>query len=227
MNFGYANTYGTVADAPADVRAAFIRRVYGLFFVSVLVTIGVGAFCAQPPVAASLLPLLMPMLLVQLVLGIVMAFARRTAGWNIALFYLFSAVEGAIAGPLLSLVSRVAPGVPFEAAVLTGAVFAGLTLYALQSGKDFSFLGGFLFVGLIALLLAGFLLIFLHVQALYTLYCVAGVLIFSGYVLYDTSNIMRRLYPGEEVAGAISLYLDIINLFWLILQLLMDMQRRD
>jgi FtsH-binding integral membrane protein len=227
MNYGFVPTYGTVAEAPAEVRATFVRRVYGLFFVSVLVTILVSAFCAQQAIAATLMPMLLPLLIIQLVLGIIMAFARRTTGLNIALFYLFSATEGMIIGPLMTLVSRVAPGVPLEAAVLTGAVFAGLSLYALQSGKDFSFLGGMLFVGLIALVIGGLVMMFVHVAALYTLYCIIGVLIFSGYVLYDTSLIMRRLYPGEEIVGAISLYLDLINLFWLILQLLMELQRRD
>ena len=51
MNYGISPTYGSVAHAPADVRADFIRKVYSLFFISVLVTIGVGWFCAQPTVA--------------------------------------------------------------------------------------------------------------------------------------------------------------------------------
>jgi FtsH-binding integral membrane protein len=218
---------GAVANASGDVRAAFIRKVYGLFFTSVLVMVGVGVFCAQPAVATTIMGLFMPILIVDFVLGIAVAFARRTTGLNVALLYLFAAVQGAIMGPLLILLNRAVPGVPLEAAVLTCAVFGGLTLYALQSGKDFSFLGGMLFAALIALLVGGIVMFFVHSPLISMFYSVAGVLIFSGYVLYDTSNIMRRLGPDEAIAGAISLYLDFINLFWYILRLLMELNRRN
>ncbi|HZT41160.1 MAG TPA: Bax inhibitor-1 family protein [Chthonomonadaceae bacterium] len=128
---------------------------------------------------------------------------------------------------MLTLVNRVAPGIPAEAAILTAAVFGGLSLYAIQSKRDFSFMGGFLFVGLLALVVTGIVLIFVHAALLQTIYTFVGVLIFSGYVLYDTSLILKKLGPNDTVTGAISLYLDLINLFWFILQLLMEFNRRN
>lgn len=220
MTYGNTSVFGSVSQAPALVRAGFLRQVYGLFFISILVTITVGVITAG--MGPVMLGFQMPLLIAFIVLAIAMAFARRTTGLNIALFYLFSAVEGAIAGPMLMLINHTAPGVPMMAAVITGGIFGGLSLYALVSGKDFSFLGGFLFMGLIAVMIGGLVLMFLHVAALYTLYTVGGALIFSGYILYDTSMIMRRLAPEEAIVGAVSLYLDLVNLFWFILQILME-----
>ena len=88
------------------------------------------------------------------------------------------------------------------------------------SKKDFSFLGGMLFISLIALIVAGFVLMFFHSSMLGSLYSVGGVLIFSGYVLYDTSLIMQRLQPDQAVSGAVNLYLDFFNLFLFIMRLL-------
>lgn len=220
MTYGNTSVFGSVSQAPALVRAGFLRQVYGLFFISILVTIVVGVITAG--MGPVMMKFQMPLLIAFIVLAIAMAFARRTTGLNIALFYLFSAVEGAIAGPMLMLINLTAPGVPMMAAVITGGIFGGLSLYALVSGKDFSFLGGFLFMGLIAVMIGGLVLMFLHVAALYTLYTVGGALIFSGYILYDTSMIMRKLAPEQAIIGAISLYLDLVNLFWFILQILME-----
>src|SRR5579871_6473203 len=227
MNYTLSSSYGSVVAAPADVRADFIRKVYSLFFLSVLVAVAKGKFCAQPSVAPVLLASLPALLIGELVCILVLAFARRTSGLNVFLLYLFAAIQGAIFGPVLTMVNRVAPGIPAEAAILTATVFGGLTLYAIQSKRDFSFLGGFLFVGLLALIVTGIVLFFVHAALLQTLYTFGGVLIFSGYVLYDTSLIMQKLGPNDTVTGAINLYLDLINLFWFILRLLLEFNRRS
>jgi FtsH-binding integral membrane protein len=221
MNYDYDVYAGrVVANAPDTVRAEFISKVYRLFLLSVLVTVGSGWFCAQPTVLPAILPMLGGVAILTFVVGIVMAFTQRVPGLNVLMLLLFSALEGAIVGPVLMMVERSAPGVGANAAYLTIAVFTGLTLYTFASKKDFSFLGGFLWTGLLCLVFAGILMIFLPSAAGSLLYSVAGVVLFSGYILYDTSNIMRRLGPDEAVAGAIGLYLDLVNLFWFILRLL-------
>lgn len=226
MNYGIANSQGFVAYASPDVRADFIRKVYSLFFMSVLVTVGIGAFCAQPGIAPAMLGLMPILLIAGFVVIIALMFARRTTGLNVGLLYLFAAIQGAVYGPALTMIERQAPGVPAQAAFLTAAVFGGLSLYAIQSKRDFSYLGGFLFAGLIAMIVAGFVMFFFHSPLMYTVYCVVGVLIFCGYVLFDTSQIMQKLGPDEAVTGAINLYLDLLNLFWLILQLLTEFNNR-
>jgi FtsH-binding integral membrane protein len=226
MNYGIPHSAsGVVAYAPADVRADFIRKVYQLFFTSLLATVAVGAFCTQPTVLPGMLAMLPALLIGGLIVGFIMAFARRTTGVNVALLYLYAAIQGAIVGPILTLVERAAPGIPLQAAILTATAFGGLSLYVLHTKKDFSYLGGMLFVSLLGLLVAGIVMFFVQIPLLSTVYSLLGVLIFCGYILYDTSVIMTRLGPEEAVAGAISLYLDFINLFWFILRLLLNSRR--
>jgi FtsH-binding integral membrane protein len=217
---------GFVADAPDNVRAEFIRKTYQIFFASLLVTVGVAWFCAQPAMLPKTVPLILPMAIAGLVVGFIMAFTQKKQGLNLFMLCLYSAIQGAVAGPLLFIVNRYAPGVPAQAGILTVAVFGGLTLYAMTSKKDFSFLGGMLFVGLIGLIVASIVMMFFSTPLMSMVYSVFGILIFSGFVLYDTSQIMQKMQPGEEVSGAISLYLDFINLFYFILRFLMELNRR-
>jgi FtsH-binding integral membrane protein len=212
------------AFAPANDRLAFIRRVYGIFFSSLLVTVVVGTFAAG--MANALFPYFMPILVLNMVLGFIVAFTRRTTGLNVFMLYLFAAVQGLLFGPLLMLANQSAPGVPALAAILTLVTFGSLSMYAVVSGKDFSYLGGFLFMALIGLVVGGIVLMFLHVPMLSLLYSLGGVLIFSGFVLYDTSKILNRHMISEPITAAIALYLDFINLFLFILQLLMNLNRR-
>ncbi len=76
-----------------------------------------------------------------------------------------------------------------------------------------------LFMSLIALLVAGIVMLFVQAAWASMLYSVAGVVIFSGFVLYDTSQIIHRLTPEDAVMGAVTLYLDFVNLFLFILRL--------
>jgi protein lifeguard len=218
---------GAVAHAPQDVRAEFIRKVYHLFFTSLLATVAVGWVCSQPAVLPVMMPLMLPLLIVQIVLSFAVAFVRRSSAGALVLLYIYAAVWGAILGPLLTMIDKFAPGIPMQAGVITVATFGGLSLYVLQTKKDFSYLGGFLFAGVIGLLVAGFVMFFFHSSLMSMVYSVFGILIFCGYVLYDTSQIMNKLAPDEAVFGAVSLYVDFINLFLFILRLLMELNRRD
>ena len=220
MQHGIPHSGSFVAQASPDIRAQFIQKVYTLFFASILTTVAVGTVAAQSAFAPAMASLSAVWMLGTFGCLIAMFFARRASGINVALLFLFAAFEGAWLGPVLSVYNQVFPGVPAQAAWLAGGVFGGLSLYAFQSRRDFSFLGGMLWASLTALLIGGFLMFFLGTALLYTLYCVAGVIIFSGYVLYDTSNLLNTLEPGDEVVGAINLYLDLINLFLFILRLL-------
>lgn len=212
--------YQTVADAPDEVRVAFIRKVYLTLLGSLLVTLFSGWICTQPGVLETTLSLQFPIMIATFVVLIALSFARRTNGLNLALLALFSALEGALIGPLVAFYERQAPGIGMTASVLTLSIFGGLSAYALISRKDFSYLGGMLFVGLIAMIVAGLVLMFFHIAAMELVYCLAGVLLFCGFVLYDTSQIVHRLGPDDVVTGTISLYLDFINLFLFILRIL-------
>lgn len=115
-------------------------------------------------------------------------------------------------------------GVVLEAIFLTGAVFIALTLFTFQSRIDFSFLGAGLSMGLGVLILWGFLAMIFGFDAGYY-YALMGCIIFSGYILFDTWLIMEKLSPHEYILAAVMLYLDIINLFLMLLQLLSESNR--
>lgn len=114
-----------------------------------------------------------------------------------------------------------ADGIVLQALLLTSAIFSILTAYVHITKKDFSFLGGGLFCALGVLILWGFINMFLPLGPMGRMvYSLAGAMIFVLYILYDTSLIMKHLSPDDYVIGAINLYLDIINLFLLILDML-------
>lgn len=227
MNYGVSHTQHTsnVASASPIARAAFIRQVYGLLFGSLLVTILSGFFCIQETMIEMVVNAYPMLIIGEIICIVVLGFVKRTTGLNLVVFGIFAALLGAVLGPRLLLLSRVAPGLPMTAALITLGVFGFLTLYVFISKTDFSFMGGVLFVALIGLLITGLVMMFFPIPALTAAYSLIGVLIFSGYVLYDTSVIMNRLQPGQAIVGAIELYLDLINLFLFILRLLNG--RRD
>jgi FtsH-binding integral membrane protein len=112
-----------------------------------------------------------------------------------------------------------------QAVLLTAGIFVALTVFACQTKYDFTSWMPYLFGGLWALILFGFMAAFFPYNSTVELaYSGIAALIFSGYILVDTQLIMRHYHVEEEIAAAISLYLDIINLFLAILRILNSQQ---
>ena len=108
-----------------------------------------------------------------------------------------------------------------EALIFTLGIFVALSLFACQTKYDFTSWMPYLFGALWVLILFGFMSMFFpHSSKVELGYSVVAALIFSGYILVDTQLIMRHYHVEEEIAAAISLYLDIINLFLAILRIL-------
>ncbi|XP_019496065.1 PREDICTED: protein lifeguard 4 [Hipposideros armiger] len=107
-----------------------------------------------------------------------------------------------------------------QAFVLTTAVFLGLTVYTLQSKRDFSKFGAGLFAVLWILCLSGIWKVFFYSETMELVVAAMGSLLFCGFIIYDTHSLMHRLSPEEYVLAAINLYLDIINLFLHLLRFL-------
>ena len=100
-------------------------------------------------------------------------------------------------------------------------IFLGLTAYVRITGKNFSYLGGFLWMATIALMLTGFALMFFGGATAQYIYACVGAVLFSLWILYDTSAVTRQYYQANDVVGAVlNLYLDILNLFLFLLQIL-------
>ncbi|MFA7388036.1 MAG: Bax inhibitor-1/YccA family protein [Thiohalobacteraceae bacterium] len=131
-------------------------------------------------------------------------------------------------GPMLSHYMAIPGGGKLVATALggTGVMFLGLSGYALTTKRDFSFMGGFLFVGLIVALAAMVANIFMEIPALSLAISAVVVLLMSGMILFDTSRIING---GETnyLRATVSLYLDLYNLFIHLLHLLSAFSGRD
>jgi FtsH-binding integral membrane protein len=146
---------------------------------------------------------------------------RHVPGVNLLALFGFTTLTGAIISPFLFWVSRNNPASIWQAGALTVGIFGGLTLYVFATRRDFDFMRGMLMTGLMVLVVAALLNFFaLGSSALGFGVAAVSLLLFSGFVLYDTSKIIRRYPTNEYVAGALDLYLDAFNIFLALLRIL-------
>lgn len=123
------------------------------------------------------------------------------------------------------VVSFYKTSIVLNAVILTAGIFVFLTAFACQTKYDFTSWMPYLFGGLWGLILFGFMAAFFPYSSTGELiYGGLAALIFSGYILVDTQLVIRHHHVEEEIAAAISLYLDIINLFLAILRILNSQQ---
>ena len=121
-------------------------------------------------------------------------------------------------GPIIGYYLAVNPSIVMTALGGTGAIFLGLSGYALTTRKDFSFMGGFLMVGLLVVIGAMILNIFLAMPALFLAVNAAIVMIMSGLILFQTSSLIRGGETNYIMATA-GLFLSILNMFTALLHL--------
>ena len=143
------------------------------------------------------------------------------SGAGIAVVFAITGLLGFGLGPLLSMYAAVPNGGQIVSTALggTGVIFLGLSAYVLMTKKDFSFLGGFLFVGFLVVLMAALANLFLAIPAMSLAISAAVIFIMSGFILYDTSRIING---GETnyIMATVGLYLSIYNIFINLLHLL-------
>ncbi|KAG6375553.1 UPF0005-domain-containing protein [Boletus reticuloceps] len=221
--------YGvTVSESSIEVRAAFIRKVYTILFCQILATCLVAGGLSQSPSAILWVQehawsLYLPLFGTLINLGLLF-WKRHSHPLNFVLLSTFTVMEAFSLGVLTAFFDNV---LVLQALLITLGVFLGLTLFTLQSKYDFSGLGPWLFGALLALVMVGLVNMFIPFgHTMDIIYSIGGCLIFSGYIVYDTFMITKRLSPDEFILGSISLYLDFINLFINILRLLNDLQDR-
>jgi len=140
---------------------------------------------------------------------------------GIYVVFAFTGLLGLGLGPMLENYLRLPNGSQLIATAMggTGAIFLGLSAYVLTTKKDFSFLGGFLFVGLIVVFAAAIASMFLQIPALQMAVSAGIILVMSGLILFDTSRILNG---GETnyIRATVSLFLNIYNIFTSLLYLL-------
>ena len=145
---------------------------------------------------------------------------ENSAG-GVAVVFAFTGLMGLGLGPFLAYNLALPNGPQLVATALggTGAMFLALSGYAMTTRRDFSFMGGFLFVGLIVVIVAMIANLFLAIPAMSLAISAAVVLLMSGMILFDTSRI---IHGGETnyIRATVNLYLDVYNLFISLLNLL-------
>lgn len=201
-----------------------LRNTYMLLGLTMIPTV-IGAFVGMS-INFSLLaehPFLGFIGMLAVMFGLFMGIsANRNNGFGIVLLLGLTLFLGIMLGPILQVALHLKNGVQLVglAAGGTGIIFFGLAGFATVTKKDFSFMGKFLFIGLVLLILASVANIFFQVPALALTISAIAVLIFSAYILYDVSQIV---HGGETnyIMATLALYLDIYNLFVNLLQLLM------
>jgi len=221
MRFGSTTTLPRGVTPAASVtttdRLVFIKKVYSLLAMS-MGTAAIGAYLGSGPLLLLVAPNMMLFFILQIALIFFASFAARKPGLNMVALFSFTTVSGLTLGPLLY---QVGPSIAAEAFALTAITFAGLSMYVVFSKKDFSFMSGFLMTGLIVLVVGGLLnMFFIQSGMMHFVMSGASVLLFSGFILYDTSNIMRYYGTDEYVSATLALYLDVLNLFIALLSIL-------
>jgi FtsH-binding integral membrane protein len=230
--------------SPAQAEAAsidvglrqYMMRVYN-YMASGLALTGIVALLVASSPAMTHAIFMTPLKWVVMFAPVVLVFfmsarvATMAASTASALFWVFSGLMGAsLASVFLVYTGESVTRVFFIAA----ASFAGLSLYGYTTKKDLSAFGSFLIMGVWGLMIASVVNIFLHSSMLQFIVSVAGVLVFSGLTAWDTQRIKEMYWEADSgdvaakkaVFGALNLYLDFINLFMFLLQL-MGVRRDD
>ena len=145
----------------------------------------------------------------------------RNSGLGVLFVFALTGFMGFTLGPIISAYLSMPNGssIVMQAMAGTAAIFLGLSAYAVTTKKDFSFMGGFLMVGILVAFLAGLGAMFFQIPALSLTVSAAFVMLMSGLILYETSNIING---GETnyVMATVSLFVSIFNLFTSLLHLL-------
>ncbi|GJN23345.1 hypothetical protein PR202_gb10987 [Eleusine coracana subsp. coracana] len=184
-----------------QLRWAFIRKVYSILSIQMLLTVAVAA-------------------VVVYVRPVALFFVSSPGGFGL---YIFILILPFIASRWGLTCAFTKGEVILESAILTSVVVVSLTAYtfwAARRGHDFSFLGPFLFAAVMILLVFALIQIFFPLGRVATMvYGGLAAFVFCGYIVYDTDNLIKRYSYDEYVWAAVALYLDVINLFLSLLTL--------
>jgi modulator of FtsH protease len=201
-----------------------LRNTYMMLALTMIPTV-IGAFVGTTINFSfmALHPVMFTLLMFGAMMGsMFLVTALRNSIWGVVALLGFTFLAGVFLGPILQVALHLRNGAQLIglAAGGTGIIFFSLASIATATKKDFSFMGKFLFIGLILLIVASLANMFLHIPALMLTISAIAVMIFSAYILFDVSRIVRG---GESnyVMATLALYLDIYNLFINLLNLLM------
>jgi len=214
-----------VTDITAVDSHRVLRNTYWLLALSMVPTV-VGALVGMQLNFIALFkaaPVMTPLLMFGVMMGSLFVVTRlRDSAWGVLALLGFTFIAGLMLTPILTVAAGFRNGGQLVALSggLTAAVFFALASYASVTKRDFAFLGKFLFVGLVLLIVASLANIFLQMPALSVTISAVAVMIFSLYLLHDLTNIVRG---GETnyVMATLNLFLSVYNIFISLLNLLL------
>jgi uncharacterized protein len=225
-NVRTAGSLGT--DVDVGLRD-YMLRIYN-YMASGLALTGIVAYvfaqylAANPALARSPLMFVLMLAPIGLVMWLSFGIERMQASTAQALFWVYAGVMGlSLASVFLVFTGESIARVFF----ITAGTFGAMSLYGYTTQRDLTQWGSFLFMGLIGIILAGLVNIFLQSSALQFAISVIGVVVFVGLTAYDTQQIKESYFAYDDgqiagkkaIMGALRLYLDFINLFMMLLQL--------
>ena len=220
-NYASSSEHEVAGEYSQSALSTFIKQTYQLFAASLLAA-SVGAYVGlYSSLGATVAGNYWLFVILELGLLVGLMFAKRKAGLNLILLFAFTFVSGLTLTPILGRTFAMPGGAAIvaQAFTLTTVAFGGLSVFAMNTKRDFTTWGKMLFITLIVLLVAMLLNLFFKSPIFQVaLSCVSAVL-FSAYILYDTQNIIRGNYE-TPIEGAVDLYLDFLNLFVSLLRIL-------
>lgn len=230
-DFQSANSINRAGELSIDAGLrAHMSKVYGLMAVAMVIT-GLVAYAVgtSPMLLAAIFNTPMKWVVMFAPLGVVFLFGAKINTMRYETAQLVFWIFAGLVGLSISYIFAVYTGISIAQTFFTTAIaFASLSLYGYTTKRNLSGMGSFLFMGLIGLLVASIINIFVQSSAMHFAISIIGVLIFAGLTAYDTQNIKNtyiqlRAASGEQAAakagimGALSLYLNFLNMFMFLL----------
>jgi uncharacterized protein len=221
-------------DAIAAEQQRFMVRVYNWMGAGLALTGGMSWYVSTNETILNILvtnPMLF-MVLFLVEIGLVFYLAARvmrmSASQAMGVFFLYAGLNGVTLAPLFLLYTTASLASTF---MVTAGMFGAMSFYGYTTKKDLTSWGSFLFMGLVGIILASIVNMFMQSSAIYWIVTYAGILIFVGLTAYDTQKIKEMNILGNEgtdedtkeaIRGALKLYLDFINLFIMLLRVMGD-----
>jgi FtsH-binding integral membrane protein len=219
--------YVPVSEYDVEVRLAFMRKVYSILFAQLsLSTLTAGLMMNNDNIKnwvhANIWAFYVS-IFASLVFVLLLVWKRRSYPLNYVFLTGFTLVESYTVGTIVSLFDK---SIVMQALIITTGIFIGLTLFTFQSKYDFSGMAPYLIGCLWIVFIIGVVQFFFKFSKTFDLIIAIGTaILFCGFIIYDTYNIMNRLSPEEYITASVDLYLDFINLFIAILRILNDLNR--
>ncbi|MCL1072983.1 Bax inhibitor-1/YccA family protein [Shewanella dokdonensis] len=206
---------------PSRASGVVVNKMLRNTYMLLAMTLAFSAVCAGIAMALQISPLMSLGLSIGGLILLFVTLRKAESAAGLLWVFAFTGMEGASLGYILNHYAGMANGpmLIMQALGLTAAIFVALSGYALTTKKDFSFMRGFLIAGLVVVLVAGIVNIFLGNSAVFMALNAGVALLMTGFILFDTSRIVNG---GETnyIRATISLYLDFLNLFVSLLHLL-------